>query len=78
MLQDCCDLSKRLGSLRLLLDHDRNLVLRLEKCQCCRGSDGNAGGVQGFAGRGLAPEVQTDLVGMMTSDPEAGNEAVLR
>ena len=27
---------------------------------------------------GVAPEVQTELVGLMTSDPEAGNEAVLR
>ena len=24
----------------------------LERGQCCRSSDGNAGGVQGFAGRG--------------------------
>ena len=53
-------------------------MIRLRTGSVLQGADGNAGGVQGFASRGLAPEVQTELVGMMTSDPEAGNEAVLR
>ena len=39
--------------------------------------DANAGGVQGFASRGLAPEVQTELYGLMTSDPEAGKQRMV-
>ncbi len=42
-----------------------------------RTADGNAGGVQGFAGRGLASEVQAELYGLMTSDPEAGKQRMV-